>query len=57
MSRYQDVFEMAGRTPTGGVSHAARELGVRGDVAFISGDAGFKNIVTLLSHAPAPEGA
>ncbi|HEX2093720.1 MAG TPA: cysteine synthase family protein [Longimicrobiaceae bacterium] len=47
---------------TGGVYHAAlqavRDLGVRGDVVFISGDAGWKNIDKLLPHADArPAGA
>ncbi len=40
---------------TGGVYHAAleavREMDVRGDVVFISGDAGWKNIDKLLPHA------
>lgn len=40
---------------TGGVYHAslqaARELGVQGDVVFISGDAGWKNVDKLLPHA------
>ena len=42
---------------TGGVYHATlqavRDLGVRGDVVFISGDAGWKNIDKLLPHAAA----
>ena len=50
-----------GGLQTGGVLHAAltaaRELDVRGDVVFISGDTGWKNIVKLLPHSPAPEGA
>lgn len=50
-----------GGLQTGGVYHAAltavREMDVRGDVVFISGDAGWKNIVKLLPHAPAPEAA
>lgn len=40
---------------TGGVFHAAieaaRELGVSGDVVFISGDSGWKNVDKLLPHA------
>ncbi|MBV9109974.1 MAG: cysteine synthase family protein [Gemmatimonadetes bacterium] len=46
---------------TGGVFHAAleaaRELDIRGDAVFISGDSGWKNIDKLLPHAaaaPAP---
>jgi cysteine synthase len=47
---------------TGGVFHAAiqaaRELGVRGDVVFISGDSGWKNVDKLLPLvAPAAEPA
>ena len=47
---------------TGGVYHATlqavQELGVRGDVVFISGDAGWKNIDKLLPHVAArPAGA
>ncbi|HEX7241934.1 MAG TPA: cysteine synthase family protein [Longimicrobiaceae bacterium] len=42
---------------TGGVYHAAleaaREMDVRGDVVFISGDAGWKNIDKLLPYAAA----
>lgn len=42
---------------TGGVYHATleavRELGVRGDVVFVSGDSGWKNVDKLLPHAPA----
>ena len=43
---------------TGGVFHAAlqaaRELEVSGDVVFISGDSGWKNIDKLLPHAAGP---
>jgi cysteine synthase len=46
---------------TGGVFHAAmeaaRELGVRGDVVFISGDVGWKNMDKLLPLAAAAEAA
>jgi cysteine synthase len=46
---------------TGGVfhaaQHAARELGVEGDVVFISGDAGWKNFDKLLPLADAARGA
>ncbi|HEU0076680.1 MAG TPA: cysteine synthase family protein [Longimicrobiaceae bacterium] len=41
---------------TGGVLHAAetaaRDLGATGDVVFISGDSGWKNVDKLLPHAP-----
>ena len=44
---------------TGGVFHAAleaaRELDVRGDVVFVSGDSGWKNVDKLLPHAPLVE--
>ncbi|MEW5926795.1 MAG: cysteine synthase family protein [Gemmatimonadota bacterium] len=43
---------------TGGVfhaaQHAARELGVEGEVVFISGDSGWKNVDKLLPHADGP---
>lgn len=51
--RDQGVF---GGIQTGGVFHAAEtvaaELGSTGDVVFISGDSGWKNIDKLLPHAP-----
>ncbi|HEX8271386.1 MAG TPA: cysteine synthase family protein [Longimicrobiaceae bacterium] len=53
--RDQGVF---GGIQTGGVFHAAEavaaELGSTGDVVFISGDAGWKNIDKLLPHVPDP---
>ncbi|HEX2188962.1 MAG TPA: cysteine synthase family protein [Longimicrobiaceae bacterium] len=56
--RDQGVF---GGLQTGGVFHAAQaaalELGVRGQVVFVSGDSGWKNVDKLLPHAPAPSGA
>ncbi len=52
--RDQGIF---GGLQTGGVFHAAEEtaldLGAAGDVVFISGDSGWKNIDKLLPHAPA----
>ncbi|MEW5927071.1 MAG: cysteine synthase family protein [Gemmatimonadota bacterium] len=53
--RDQGVF---GGIQTGGVFHAAQtvaaELETVGDVVFISGDSGWKNIDKLLPHAPRP---
>lgn len=55
--RDQGVF---GGLQTGGVFHAAQraaqELGIRGQVVFISGDSGWKNVDKLLPHAPPMQG-